>query len=146
MNLLLVTACDRVLDDTELGTTLVSIFHQIKIQVTANEEVPTNAVIPREWSIFTKFALDKDEEGREYSLDTSVFWPDGSLFAHMILDAKQPTQNGMAFKVRLTGFPIGQPGKLKIVQSINSGEDAKCGPFETDILVQVEKSLPPNSQ
>ena len=141
MKLLLTTSCDKVLEDPESGTSLIAIFHEIKVHIPIDAEIPNNAAIPREWFIFTKFSLAPEEEEADYALETQVFWPDGTQFLGLTIGAKQPTRNGMAFKVKLPAFPIGQPGSLKITQTLRSNSDIVLGPIENEIIVRIERGL-----
>jgi hypothetical protein len=144
MNLLLAAPCQLALQDPVSGHSLIGVFHEIKIQVSEDApEVPRNAMVPREWAVFSKFALAPEEEGRDYSLLTEVFWPDGTPLASLTVEAAQPTKNGLSFIARLQAFPMGQPGIVRIRTSLRSGENLVWGPTDLEILVIVEKSLHP---
>jgi hypothetical protein len=141
MKLLLLTACEKVLQDVQSGHSLISVFHGLTIQLPPEPEMPGNAVIPKEWAIFSKWELLPDEEGKNYASSVEIFWPDGTFFAKSIIAAAQPTQDGMAFIVRLPGFPIGQNGKLKIVQFLQSDDEQVFGPVELEVRVAVTRDL-----
>src|ERR1035438_9786942 len=109
MRLLLVTPCQLAIQDPVSGQSLIAVFHDIKIKIAENApELPPNAIIPKEWSIFSKFTMEPDEEGKDYSLNTNIYWPNGEQFVSQAMDAAQPTKNGMAFIVKMEMFPIGQ--------------------------------------
>jgi hypothetical protein len=143
MKLLLVAPCQLALQDPTQGHSLIGVFHEIKIQIPSNApELPNNAIVPREWAIFSKFELDPDEEGKNYSMTTQFYWPDGSEFANQVLVAAQPTKNGMAFISRFQGFPMGQNGTLKVIATLRRDDEVVCGPTEVGIKVIVEKTPP----
>jgi hypothetical protein len=141
MKALLIAACERVISDPEAGSSLISLFHEIKIQIAKDApDPPSNAVIPQRWAVFVKFELDPNEEGRDYTLVSDIFWPDGTPFlSGYELSAKQPTNNGMAFILNNLGFPMGQPGKISIRTKLMSGGKIVCEPSEVSIIVRVEK-------
>jgi hypothetical protein len=131
------------MNDPDVGHSLIGVFHEILIQISHDAEPPSNAMIPKEWAIFSKFSLDLEEEGKEYSLVTDIFWPDGSLLLSQTLNAIQPTKNGMAFITRLQAFPMGQQGKVRIKETLTSEGRAIWGPMELEVVVRVDK-IPPS--
>jgi hypothetical protein len=137
MKLLLLTACDKVLQDPQFGSSLISVFHGIKFQVPAGTELPKDAVVPKEWAIFSKWELLPEEENKNHVSVIEIFWPDGNAFIKYALKAAQPTKNGMAFINRMTGFPVGQDGKLKVIQSLECDGVVVGGPHELDLQVDV---------
>jgi hypothetical protein len=147
MKLLIATPCEKVLQDPESGHSLIAVFHEIKIQISQDApEIPGNALIPKEWAVFSKFELKPDEEGKEYSLKMEVFWPDGTLLVGNQVAAAQPTKNGMAFVIKMQGFPIGQPGVIRMNQTLTTNGKPVYGPTELTARVVVERSLPPITQ
>jgi hypothetical protein len=133
MKLLLAAPCNLVLQDPEVGHSLIGVFHESKIQIPHDApEVPSNAMVPREWSIFSKFGLDPDDEGKNYSLKIDVFWPDGSILISHTVNAARPTNNGMAFIAKLQAFPMGQQGIVRIIQNLSSEGNVVFGPIELE--------------
>jgi hypothetical protein len=142
MKLLLAAPCQMSLQDAETGHSLIAVFHEIKIAVPIDTpELPSNAIAPKEWGVFSKFGLTPDEEGKEYTLTTEIFWPDGNQLMHQELHAIQPTKNGMAFISRMQGFPMGQNGIVRVIQTLSSDGHIVLEPIEIEIGVVVEHSL-----
>jgi hypothetical protein len=141
MKLLLAAPCNMALQDPDVGHSLIGVFHEIKIQVSQDAEVPNNAMVPKEWAIFSKFSLEPNEEGKDYSLSTDIFWPDGNLLLNNVLPAKI-AKNGMAFIAKLQTFPMGQQGIVRIRESLTSEGKIVCGPIELEVKVVIEKVLP----
>jgi hypothetical protein len=143
MKLLLIAPCQIALQDPDQGHSLIAVFHEIKIRIPEDApQLPVNAIIPKEWAIFSKFGLEPEEEGKDYSLDTTIFWPDGAVFATQVICALQPTRNGLAFIVRLQGFPMGQNGVVKVSQTLLRGERVVYEGAESEIRMSVERTLP----
>lgn len=143
MRILLAAPCNVALQDPEVGQSLIGVFHGMKIQISQDAEVPDNAMLPKEWAIFSKFGLDPDEEGKSYSLVTNIFWPDGKLLVNHLLPAAEPTKDGMNFITRMQAIPVGQEGIVKVSQTVISEGEIVCGPIELEIKVTIEKTLPP---
>jgi hypothetical protein len=147
MKLLLAAPCNLALQDPEVGHSLIGVFHEIKIQIPLDAaEIPSNAMIPREWSIFSKFSLDPEEEGKDYTLKTDVFWPDGTILISHALDAKQPTKDGVAFIAKLQAFPMGQQGIVRINESLTSEGKVVFGPIKLEVKIEIERILPPTEE
>lgn len=139
MKLLIFTPCEKVLQDARSGHSLINVFNELKIQVPPNTELPSDAVIPKEWAIFTKWELDAEDEGKECASVLRILWPDGKVWAEQTLSAP-PTKGVLSFMVQLQGFPFGQNGKLRVVNSLRSG-DFPISTSDMHIGVIVTKDL-----
>jgi hypothetical protein len=137
MKLLLIAPCEKLIEDLTQGQSMISIFHGLKIRIPRDQEIPSNAVSPKEWAIFSKWELSPEEEGQTFTSTMSVFWPDGSQFFTHELAAIQPTTNPMAFVHRVQGFPIGQNGDLRIVNSLTRDGEVLFGPVEVTVTIDV---------
>lgn len=141
VKLLVLTPCEKVLSDPFSGQSLIGVFHGLRVAlpVATDPPMPQDAVVPKDWAIFSKWQLEPHEENLDYSSQIEVFWPNGTPFVNARLQAMQPTKSGMAFINRLNGFPIGQNGALRITQSLLRGEEVVFGPVElqVDVLVEV---------
>ena|ERR1035438_2166062 len=135
MKLLVFTPCNIVLQDPGLGSSLISIFHGITFKVPTGTELPSNAVMPKEWAIFSKWGLELEEYGKEYTSKIEIYWPDGTEFAKFSLVSEQPTKDGMAFINRLTGFPVGQDGEIRVVQLLEGNGEIVYGPVELIVKI-----------
>jgi hypothetical protein len=141
MKLLIATPGASVIQDPEFGQSLISVFHEIAMKLAPDAEPPANAMIPKEWCGFSKWGLESDEEGRDYSCQLEILWPDGSTFAKQEIPASQPTRNGISFIFRFTAFPIGQPGRLSILTRLLSAGQQIHPEVEMNVKVRLEKTL-----
>jgi hypothetical protein len=135
MKLLIYTACDRVLQDPVHGASLITVFHGLAFKVQEGIELPPNAVMPKEWAVFTKWGLEREEVGKQYVSKLEIYWPDGTEFIKFSLEALQPIRDGLMFISRITGFPVGQTGNLRILQTLESEGSIVFGPEELIIKV-----------
>jgi hypothetical protein len=142
MKLQVFTPCDKVLQDPTSGPSLIATFQKITASTPADQELPPNAVIPREWSIFCVWALEKNENNRAYVQVYELYWPDGSLFAtHSLASPPEKADQWLTFVGNLLGFPIGQKGNVRIVVRVESEGKIVGGPEETYIMT-VHTKLP----
>lgn len=135
MNLLLLAPCDRILQDPTQGVSLINVFHGLMFKIPEGIDLPKDAVMPKEWTIFSKWELGPEEVGKDYISRVQIFWPDGTEFLKSSLTAMQPTRDGMSFTNQMNTFPVGQAGKLRVVQTLESDGVTVYGP--TDLSINV---------
>jgi hypothetical protein len=143
MKLLLATACQVVINDPEFSHSLISVFHEIRFGISSSIDLPPNALIPREWSVFSKWELTDEESTGDIAQTCEMYWPDGALLSRTKLVAAKPVQRALAFNVRSQGFPVGQSGKLKIVLWIEDGEKQLSTKEELFVYVRVDRVASP---
>jgi hypothetical protein len=144
MKLLLATPCQFVITDVEssLGHSLIAVFHDIGIKVPPSTDVPSNALLPKEWAIFSKWKAEKEEEAtKHYTLQFAAYWPDGTALVEQEIKSNPLVEGGMAFIVRNTGFPIGQNGIVKVILSLMADGVPAHEPVVLDIGVKLTKDL-----
>jgi hypothetical protein len=141
MKLLMASPCQTVLIDAELGHSLIAVFHHIAMKVPAEAEIPPNALIPREWAIFSKWQVEPEDTGQNFIQVSQVFWPDGTLLVENRVNAVPRSDRYMAFVVKNQAFPIGQNGEIKIVLWIESEGEKIVPTVELALVLQVTKDL-----
>lgn len=140
MKLLLAAPCNVVLNDPDLGHSLIGVFHDIRVNVLPGSEVPADAMLPREWAIFSKWALEPHEVNREYTQVTELYWPDGKLVGRNS-SALQASGTAMSFISRNTAFPFGQNGNVRILFWMEESGEAVSEGVEILISVNTQKNL-----
>jgi len=129
--------------ENQIGHTLIAVFHDFGVIVPAEAEVPPNALLPKEWAIFSKWQLTSpDEADQTYKLLLEVFWPDGSLLVKQDTIVSVTKKDVMAFITRNNGFPMGQNGIVRIVMSLYVGDKLAHDPVTLEVRVTVTKGLP----
>ena len=145
MKLLLAAPCNLVSIDQQLGHSLIGVFHDIAVKVPPDTEIPANALLPKEWAVFSKWLLSPGEEGEEYFLVSEIYWPDGTMLNQIKVKAPDPNANSITFVLRNQAFPFGQNGKVKILIWIEKedGEGIKLVHESIEILIstKIEKDL-----
>lgn len=135
MKLLILTACEKVLQDPSSGPSLIATFQKLNAVVPSLAEVPTNAVIPKDWSIFALWEVDQRERGKLYQMGLELYWPNGELFFENKLPLEKEAEEYINFIVRMQGFPMGQSGKIRIVVWVEHQGRKVCDNVETSIHV-----------
>jgi hypothetical protein len=133
-----------VITDKEAGYghSLIAVFHDLSIRVPESAEVPTNALLPKEWAIFSKWRIDPTEGGKKIKLICEAFWPNGDPLFRSELPAAQIIKNQTTFIIRNLGFPMGQNGIIRIVLSVFVEDELAHDPVELEINFRLEKDLP----
>lgn len=111
--LTLFAVCEKVILDQTAKPSLITLFDGVEIRPAQGEEIPPNAVTPKEWSVFAQWLWFDEEKGGDFSQGIAVTYPDGKPFNRQLvkLDSSQPRTNvAMSF----LGFPVGQAGDLKV--------------------------------
>lgn len=138
MKLFLLAPCEKVIQDQESGNSLISLFHAIHVSLPVGAETPPHdAVIPRQWAIFGTWELSPEEEGSHLTGVFEVFWPDGRVFTTMGLETADLARSGVAFILRLHGFPLGQNGDLRITHWLERDGAQMSEKSETQVTVSV---------
>jgi len=146
MKLLLAATCQLVLNDPDYSHSLIGVFHEIRFGIAASEDPPVNALIPREWAVFSKWELAPEEVVGDPVQVCEVYWPDGSVLNRNSLASAKPIQSTTAFMLRNHAFPIGQSGKLRIVLWIEDGGAIISAKEEVFVDVRVDKIVAPSAE
>jgi hypothetical protein len=146
MKLLLAVAAKLVSNDPEEGPTLVAVFNDLVVNQPQGEaELPSYAVLPRDWAVYSKWRLDPEDIGsgpKEYTQITQAFWPNGNiLFKTEISTATTEDSNAIAFTVRNASFPVGQAGYVRILLTIVDRQEMVCGKADINIGVRIVPSV-----
>jgi hypothetical protein len=138
MRQMILTPCERVIQDPKSGPSLISTFQNMGIVVPVDPELPSNAVIPKEWTVFAMWLLEAEEQGKSFTLKVAIYWPDGELFTERSVDLIATHPDWMNFIATLNGFPVGQSGKVRISVSAECEGKVVSGPLDTFIAVTVK--------
>jgi hypothetical protein len=108
------------------------------------QRIPHDAVIPKEWAVFSQWDHEPGDENKKYVICTQLYYPDKSPFGPtnkvpLKIEAKARSQN----VIRITGFPIGQAGFYKVRTWIEEEDQEVVGPieFEIELVVQKQEQL-----
>jgi hypothetical protein len=136
MKLLVFTACTKVLSDPIAGTSLISMFQEMNAVVPTETALPKDAVLPKEWAVFTLWSLEPEEIAKPYSMKFELRWPNGDLFTQntVPLNAKPGDMAEYnTYTVNMMGLPMGQDGKLKVTVWVEL--DGKAVTDQFDLFV-----------
>jgi hypothetical protein len=147
-------ACERVIIEQAVAgsppgasgvPSLIGLFNKIIAVASFTtgseiQEIPSNAVAPREWAVFSAWDIEPGDEERKFMVCTQIFYPDDSPFGPtskipLKVDAGKRSQNVL----RITGFPIGQVGFYKVRTWIEENDREVLGPIEFKIELEIQK-------
>ncbi len=132
-------ACEKVVLGKDDVASLIGLFSKLMIEVPSGTEIPSNAVTPKEWCVFSIWDIDPGDELKELFLCTKILYPDGSQFANVVktkmkMEPKRRVQN----VVQVPGFPIGQMGDYTILTWIEENEKPVVEPIEFKIGLEAK--------
>jgi hypothetical protein len=137
------TACEKAIIGKDDVVSLIALFTKIIVNIPAGTEIPKNAVVPKDWAIFSMWTLEPGDESRDCMICTEIIYPDETPFfpipkAKMVLEANKKSQVG----IQVQGFPIGQEGFYTVRTWVEEGEKTIAGPIEFKLEVQINRQLP----
>jgi hypothetical protein len=104
------------------------------------QEIPSNAVVPKEWAIFSAWDIESGDENRKFVVCTQIFFPDESPYGPT---SRIPLKvvKGMRSQnvLRINGFPIGQAGFYIVRTWIEENDQQVFGPIEFKIELEIQK-------
>jgi hypothetical protein len=147
MKLLALCACDKVIIDKNGAHSLVTLLLKVDVFLPAQvqgqqvaQEIPQNAVIPKEWFIFTMWVPDDEDTGKSFEEAYQIFWPNGEKFGEHRIPFK--FEDGVQqISFAMLGFPIGQVGNLKIITWVEQNGRPVTSPAEYLILIRHAEKL-----
>jgi hypothetical protein len=145
----LCVACERVIlempsnfdpPDSAGVASLIGLFSKMIAISIEDQVIPANAVIPKEWAIFSAWDIESDDAGKKYNICTQILYPDGSPFGEtskipLKLEINKRSQN----VVKISGFPVGQLGFYSVQTWIEEKGMRIYGPIEFKIEFEIRK-------
>lgn len=118
MKFLATCACDKVIVDKAGAHSLIAVMSNVDISVTPplgiSSPLPSNAILPREWWIFSMWEPQSDEVGQEFDQVVQVYLPNGDKLVELKVKFK-PDERVQYNSCQVLGLPVGQEGKIKIM-------------------------------
>jgi len=140
--------CEKIIVSKDETPTLVNVVQTVKTTLVTPQlsEVPSDAVAPLGWAIFTIWEPDESDIDKEFHQKSQIIMPDGAPSSAVQADLPFILKKGLNFNyVNIFGFPVGQEGVLRIRISLESNGKTISEHFYP---VRVERTLPspsPNS-
>jgi len=79
----------------------------------AEQPIPANAVMPREWFVFSMWMPSIEDAGKSFEQVIEIYWPNSDKFTEGRLPFKAD-EKASYNSIQMLGFPIGQVGNIKI--------------------------------
>jgi hypothetical protein len=144
-------ACDKVIVEQPLPgappggevVSLISLFNKVVAVIQGGDisqiKIPTNAVYPKEWAIYSSWDVEPGDEKRNYMICTQMYYPDHSPFGPVSKNALKMKENERAQNIlRIMGFPIGQRGMYTIETWLEENEKKVFGPIEFKVGLEIK--------
>jgi hypothetical protein len=130
--------CEKVIFSKEDVASLIGLFSKMILKVAKGTEIPNNALMPREWAVFSAWDPEPGDEKRLFVLCTRFVFPDLSQFGD-VTKTPMVIESGKRFQVNtaFNGFPIGQAGPCRVVTWIEENEHVAVSPIELKIDLEI---------
>jgi hypothetical protein len=147
MKFLALCPCDRIIFDKRDTPSLISIIQNVDIafqaigeagQVKPEEKVPANAVVPKEWFIYSRWEASAEDVGKHFEQLWEVYWPNGDKFTEHTIPLKPILKDDhiQHSSLQLMGFPAGQEGMLKVATWLNLDGNQVSPIIDTSIRIK----------
>ena len=136
-------ACEKVILAKDNVASLIGLFSKIILNLEPGIEIPTHAVTPTQWAVFSIWDLEPGDELKKYVLCTQLLYPDGTQFAEIVKqDMAIEAQKRSQMVVQFIGFPIGQIGEYTVLTWIEEGGQKVLGPIDFKLGVELVRQEP----
>ena len=137
-------ACNKIVIDKEGAHSLIEIMLNAEIQlnqvttdgIQAQITVPTNAVSPTQWWLYTQWEPASEDVGKRFEQVFQIYWPEGEKFAENRLEFTQKDDRVNQTSFYYLGFPVGQQGKLRLVTWIDHAGLRFSDIIESHVLIK----------
>ncbi len=143
LKLYVCVACEKVIIDQDGVASLIGLFNKLTLTPQKNQEIPRNAVAPKEWAVFSAWDTEPGDELKEYLFCLQILYPDKSQFAEIFKNKMKVELNKRSqVKTMIPGFPVGQPGFYTVRNWIEESNKMVAGPIEFKMEVEILKQEP----
>ncbi len=133
-------ACEKVIIDQDGVASLIGLFNRIILTPPKGQEIPKNAVAPKEWAVFSAWDPEPGDELKEYFFCIQMFYPDKTQFAETYKNKMNIQLNKRSqVKANMPGFPVGQVGFYTVRTWIEESNEMVAGPIEFKMEVEIPK-------
>lgn len=133
--------CEKVIIAQDTTPSLINLFNKITITPIRGPvpEIPSNAVAPREWAVFSMWENEPGDELKEYILCTRILYPDKSPFGDVSKSKinVEPKKRSQMY-IQIQGFPIGQFGFYTVRTWVEEKGQTVVAPM--DFTIELEKT------
>ncbi len=143
LKLYVCVACEKVIIDQDGVASLIGLFNKLTLTPQKNQEIPKNAVAPKEWAVFSAWDTEPGDELKEHLFCLQIFYPDKSQFGEIFKNKMKVELNKRSqVKTMIPGFPVGQPGFYTVRNWIEESNKMVAGPIEFKMEVEILKQEP----
>jgi hypothetical protein len=135
MRLLATCACEKVIIDRVGAHSLIALMSKIDIAITpppdmTSSQLPANAIAPKEWFVFSMWEPENGDFGKDFEQIIEVYWPNEEKILSGKLKFKpEPNGGNQLLSYSISGFPVGQQGKVKVLTWLERHSNRVTEPF-----------------
>jgi len=106
--LLMFAPCEKVIIDQNNNSSMISILHNLQVEVGA-AELPQDAAVPMRWDIFTLWLREASDEGKKFEQICELLTPEGKRATGATISFEM-TKGVQRNVMTLMGFPVVSSG------------------------------------
>jgi hypothetical protein len=141
-------ACEKLIVDKDGAHSLINVMHSAAVvlqpqklgDVPQRIPIPSDAVVPNQWWIYSVWMPSLQDVGGSFEQVYQLYWPSGEKFAENRLAFTQKDHRLQQTSFYYVGFPVGQPGNLRIVSWLDREGQRVSDIIET--YVRIDHSSP----
>jgi hypothetical protein len=132
-------ACEKVIIGQDGVASLIGLFSKIIFSPNAeNIEIPSNAVAPKQWSVFSSWDIDPGDENKEWFFCLRMSYPNGNQFGETFrIMIKVEANKRCQVNAEIAGFPIGDAGPYTVSCWIE--ESGKIAVLPIEFKIDLER-------
>jgi hypothetical protein len=113
-HLLTFVPCEKVIiSELDHASSLINILETLTIAIAKGTTVPSSAIVPLQWHVFSMWRFDPDEVDKNYEQRVYLALPDGQQPVEAVT-AFTPTEKTHRNITQFSNFPVGQTGDLYV--------------------------------
>jgi hypothetical protein len=135
--------CEKVIVDQRNVHSLISLISRAEIgalpgapQPQEPEPIPMNAVIPKEWYVFSMWLPSAEEVGKSFHQVMQIYWPNGDKYSDSKLPFSVTDVGPVHNSFHSIGMPVGQEGELKIVTWLEENDERITDIFDAHLTIK----------
>ena len=148
MKCLALLTCEKIIIDKDGAHSIINVMlkgqvnlQQIQAGQSPHVAVPSNAVTPMNWFIYSLWSPSSDDVGKSFEQVYQVFWPNGDKLTENRLPFTQKDDDMHQVTFSFFGFPVGQQGRIRVFTWLDSGGHRASDMIETYVQLSHAASV-----
>ena len=143
MKCIALLCCEKLIVDKDGAHSIINVMVNAKVSLQQGNKgeplqdvsVPLNAIMPTQWWIYAQWMPSREDVGKSFEQVYQVYWPNDEKLTENRVPFKITEDSMHQVTFSFIGFPVGQPGNVKILTWLDSGGHRVSDVSETRMRV-----------